>query len=125
MPDVIVGSPDDPDKTRELANQVDVLTFDHELVDPEALASLEADGHVVWPSSATMALAQNKRRQRSVTFKEIRLSPKIGVGDFDTKVNRAIEFLEEGDRIKVTDAEFKFVALNDNGSPRPVVAQPN
>ena len=45
---------------------------------------------------------ENKRRQRSVTFKEIRLSPKIGVGDFDTKVNRAIEFLEDGDRIKVT-----------------------
>jgi len=43
-----------------------------------------------------------KRKQRSVTFKEIRLSPKIGVGDFDTKVHRAIEFLEDGDRIKVT-----------------------
>ncbi|MBA2720831.1 MAG: translation initiation factor IF-3 [Chloroflexi bacterium] len=45
---------------------------------------------------------ENKRRQRSVTFKEVRLSPKIGVGDFDTKVHRAIEFLEDGDRIKVT-----------------------
>jgi len=43
-----------------------------------------------------------KRRQRSVTFKEVRLSPKIGTGDFDTKVHRAIEFLEDGDRIKVT-----------------------
>jgi translation initiation factor IF-3 len=43
-----------------------------------------------------------KRRQRSVTFKEVRLTPKIGSGDFDTKVHRAIEFLEEGDRIKVT-----------------------
>jgi len=43
-----------------------------------------------------------KRRQRSVTFKEVRLSPKIGQGDFDTKVHRAIEFLEDGDRIKVT-----------------------
>ncbi len=43
-----------------------------------------------------------KRKQRSVTFKEVRLSPKIGVGDFDTKVNRATEFLEDGDRIKVT-----------------------
>ena len=42
-----------------------------------------------------------KRRQRSVTFKEVRLKPKIGVGDFDTKVRRAIEFLEDGDRIKV------------------------
>jgi translation initiation factor IF-3 len=45
---------------------------------------------------------ENKRRQRSVTFKEVRLSPKIGQGDFDTKVHRAIEFLEDGDRIKVT-----------------------
>ena len=43
-----------------------------------------------------------KRKQRSVTFKEVRLTPKIGTGDFDTKVHRAIEFLEDGDRIKVT-----------------------
>ena len=45
---------------------------------------------------------ENKRRQRSVTFKEVRLSPKIGTGDFMTKVHRAVEFLEDGDRIKVT-----------------------
>jgi translation initiation factor IF-3 len=45
---------------------------------------------------------ENKRRQRSVTFKEVRLSPKIGSGDFNTKMHRAVEFLEEGDRIKVT-----------------------
>src|SRR4051794_37963974 len=43
-----------------------------------------------------------RRHQRSVDFKEIRLKPKIGKGDFDTKVRRAIEFLEEGDRVKVT-----------------------
>lgn len=65
VPDVIIGSPDDPDKVRELANQVDVLTFDHELVDPEFLAQLESEGVTVWPSAATMALAQNKRRQRA------------------------------------------------------------
>jgi translation initiation factor IF-3 len=43
-----------------------------------------------------------KRKQRAVEFKEVRLTPKIGSGDFETKVNRAIEFLEDGDRIKVT-----------------------
>ena len=42
-----------------------------------------------------------KRKSRSVEFKEVRLKPKIGTGDFDTKVRRAIEFLEEGDRVKV------------------------
>ena len=44
---------------------------------------------------------ETKRKSRSVEFKEIRLKPKIGQGDFDTKVRRAIEFLEDGDRIKV------------------------
>lgn len=42
-----------------------------------------------------------KRKQRSVTFKEVRLKPKIGQGDFDTKVRRAVEFLSEGDRVKI------------------------
>jgi len=42
-----------------------------------------------------------RRHQRSVDFKEIRIKPKIGTGDFDTKVRRAIEFLEAGDRVKV------------------------
>jgi translation initiation factor IF-3 len=42
-----------------------------------------------------------KRRQRAVTFKEIRLKPQIGQQDLETKVRRAIQFLEEGDRVKV------------------------
>ncbi|MGC4191146.1 MAG: 5-(carboxyamino)imidazole ribonucleotide synthase [Thermomicrobiales bacterium] len=65
VPQVIVGAPDDPDRMRDLAERVDVLTFDHELVDHAHLAALEADGFTVWPSAATMALAQNKRRQRA------------------------------------------------------------
>lgn len=43
-----------------------------------------------------------RRHQRSVEFKEIRIAPKIGKGDFDTKIRRAIQFLEDGDRVKVT-----------------------
>jgi len=63
--EIIVGSPDDFQKLQELAERVDVVTFDHELVDPDVLAVLERDGVQVWPSSATMSLAQNKRRQRA------------------------------------------------------------
>lgn len=65
VPDVIVGAPDDEAKIHELATRSDVVTFDHELVDPVLLAHLETKGHRVFPSSATMALAQNKRRQRA------------------------------------------------------------
>jgi translation initiation factor IF-3 len=43
-----------------------------------------------------------RKHQRSVEFKEVRLRVKIGKGDFDTKVKRAIRFLEDGDRVKVT-----------------------
>ncbi len=43
-----------------------------------------------------------RRHQRSVEFKEISLKVKIGKGDFDTKVRRSIQFLEDGDRVKVT-----------------------
>ena len=43
-----------------------------------------------------------RRHQRSVEFKEVRLRVKIGKGDFDTKVRRAISFLTAGDRVKVT-----------------------
>jgi translation initiation factor IF-3 len=43
-----------------------------------------------------------RRHQRSVEFKEVRLTPKIGRGDFETKVRRAVEFLEAGGRVKVS-----------------------
>ncbi|CAA9581593.1 MAG: N5-carboxyaminoimidazole ribonucleotide synthase [uncultured Thermomicrobiales bacterium] len=65
VPDVIVGNPDDPDALDELARRCDVITFDHELVDPRLLADLERQGHRVWPSSSTMSVAQDKRRQRT------------------------------------------------------------
>jgi translation initiation factor IF-3 len=43
-----------------------------------------------------------KRKQKSQTFKEIRLRVKIDVNDLRTKLRRAGEFLDEGDRVKVT-----------------------
>jgi translation initiation factor IF-3 len=43
-----------------------------------------------------------KRKQKSQTFKEIRLRVKIDVNDLKTKLRRAGEFLDEGDRVKVT-----------------------
>lgn len=65
VPDVIVGEPDDETALTELARCCDVITFDHELVSPHILDDLERQGHLVWPSSATMRVAQDKRRQRA------------------------------------------------------------
>ena len=43
-----------------------------------------------------------KKKQKSQTFKEIRLRVKIDTNDLRTKARRAAEFLDEGDRVKVT-----------------------
>lgn len=43
-----------------------------------------------------------KKRQKSVVWKEVRLSPKIDEHDVETKIKSATKFLSEGDKLKVT-----------------------
>jgi len=45
---------------------------------------------------------EQKKKQKSQTFKEVRLAVKIDVNDLKTKARRAAEFLDKGDRVKVT-----------------------
>ena len=59
----VIGDARSADALRELAEQVEVITFDHELVDADVLASLETEGIVIRPSSASMRVAIDKERQ--------------------------------------------------------------
>jgi translation initiation factor IF-3 len=43
-----------------------------------------------------------RRHQHIVEVKEIRMSPSIGINDFNVKLNHGQKFLKEGDRLKVT-----------------------
>ncbi len=45
---------------------------------------------------------EQKKKQKSQSFKEVRLAVKIDVHDLKTKARRAAEFLDKGDRVKVT-----------------------
>ena len=45
---------------------------------------------------------EQKKRQTVQEMKEIKLRPKTDVGDMDTKIRHAREFLGEGHRVKVT-----------------------
>lgn len=47
-------------------------------------------------------IVQAKKKQKTVQVKEIKLSPKIGEHDYQTKIKHAIEFLKEGKRVKIT-----------------------
>lgn len=43
-----------------------------------------------------------RRKQRTITVKEVRLSPNIEEHDLNVKVNQANRFLKAGDRVKVS-----------------------
>jgi translation initiation factor IF-3 len=43
-----------------------------------------------------------RRKSIHVTVKEVKFRPKIGKGDFDTKMRHLMEFLEDGHKVKVT-----------------------
>ncbi|WP_367281786.1 translation initiation factor IF-3 [Ilumatobacter sp.] len=43
-----------------------------------------------------------RRKSTNVTIKEVKFRPKIGKGDFNTKMRHLIEFIEDGHKVKVT-----------------------
>lgn len=47
-------------------------------------------------------LKDAKRNQKVAKLKEIRMQPKIGPGDLDTKAKHIQEFLDAGNKVKVT-----------------------
>jgi translation initiation factor IF-3 len=43
-----------------------------------------------------------RKKQKTVDIKELRLSPSIDTHDIQVKVKKAIEFLQSGDKVKIT-----------------------
>ena len=46
--------------------------------------------------------AEARKKQRTVEIKEIKMRPNIDDHDYDTKMKKVFEFIEEGDKVKVT-----------------------
>lgn len=47
-------------------------------------------------------LQQAKKKQKQIQVKEIKFRPGTDIGDYKIKLRKLTEFLEEGDRVKVT-----------------------
>jgi 5-(carboxyamino)imidazole ribonucleotide synthase len=62
--ELLAGSARERSDLRALADRCDVLTFEHELVDLNAIRELESGGTTVRPSAAVLELAVDKLRQR-------------------------------------------------------------
>lgn len=45
---------------------------------------------------------ESKKKSTHVQVKEMKYRPKIGRGDFETKTRKVVQFLEEGNRVKIT-----------------------
>lgn len=50
----------------------------------------------------TKQLAKNKKNQKQVEVKQVRLGLKIGEHDLQVKLSRAIKFLEQGHKVKIS-----------------------
>lgn len=47
-------------------------------------------------------LAEAKKHQKIIQIKEIKLRPKIGLHDFQNKMNQAVQFLKGGKHVKIS-----------------------
>lgn len=61
---VIVGKLTDGDKIRELAKNVDVLTYEIEHIDSDTLIELEKEGKLIIPSPKALQIIQDKGKQK-------------------------------------------------------------
>jgi translation initiation factor IF-3 len=46
--------------------------------------------------------SEAKKKQKVIQIKEVKLRPKIGEHDYETKIKQAVQFLEDGKRVKIT-----------------------
>ncbi len=62
-------------------------------------------------------LSESKKKQKVVQVKEIKLRPNIGDHDYNTKLKRAVNFLQDGKKVKFT-LQFRgreFIMINGLG----------
>ncbi|WP_203624468.1 MULTISPECIES: translation initiation factor IF-3 [unclassified Lacticaseibacillus] len=63
-----------------------------------------------------------RKKQKTISIKEIRLSPTIGEADFNTRLKNAQKFLEKGDKVKVS-VRFRGRAITHKDLGRKVLEQ--
>jgi translation initiation factor IF-3 len=47
-------------------------------------------------------LAESKKHQKVIQIKEVKISPKIALNDYNTKMKQVVQFLRDGKRVKIT-----------------------
>ena len=63
---------------------------------------------------------EQRKSQKTVSLKEVRLSPSIDEHDYQTKLRQAVKFLEKGDKVKVS-IRFRGRAITHKDLGRDVI----
>lgn len=90
----------DRDAALEMATQA---SLDLVEVSPNAeppVAKIMDYGKYQFQKSKQQQVARKKQKQ--IQVKEIKFRPGTDIGDYKTKLNKLIEFLENGDKVKIT-----------------------
>lgn len=104
VPHSAIGDPRDVDVLRCFAEGVDVLTFDHELIDIGSVITLEGEGRLLRPGSRALSVAIDKRQQHRV-FRE------LGIDQPMTTVVTGTEML----RATVAEQQFPLIIKHASG----------
>ena len=62
----------------------------------------------------------NRKKQKTVEIKEVRMSPNIDTNDLNTKIGSARKFLEKGNKVKVS-IRFRGRELAHTDASRPMM----
>jgi len=90
---VLLGRADDPEALAELAAACEVVTFDHEQVDLDALAALVAGGATIFPGPATLEVAVDKAAMRRTLARAGLPVPRFCVVDDSNEARTMVEDL--------------------------------
>lgn len=113
VPEVSLGSPDDPAALRRFAATVDVVTFDHENVDHGPLAELESEGVCIRPGVGTLAFSDKAHQRRAFADAGLPVPPFVVIDPVADRVGaaeRAAAFVDEH-----ADADGRVVAKASRG----------
>ncbi len=92
--EVLYGTGFEESALRELAARCDVVTFDHELVDLDALGRLVAEGVAVRPGPAALLFAVDKAHQRRALAAAGLPVPRFSVASTGDDLDRVLEAVE-------------------------------
>lgn len=79
---------------------LDLVLLTEQGSDGLPVAKIMDFGKVIYEKKKKQSEA--KKHQKVIQIKEIKIRPKIGEHDYQTKIKQGIQFLQEGKRVKIT-----------------------